>query len=148
MSRFAGAIGLSSTQESNTKTEGKAIHALSVLARVFADDDLKFPSTVAGLEHITEETPDPQVYGTVSKVLGNKIAKHVDAWLGNIDDELDLAAKVPELLWANVLLYGVGGVVAAETAGDKGGFKADFFLCVAFLRAFPLLINKPFVADC
>ncbi|KAF5319757.1 hypothetical protein D9619_008628 [Psilocybe cf. subviscida] len=128
VSRFAGAMGLSSTPGSNLKTDGKAIHSLSVLARVFADDDLKFPSTIAGLEHVTEETPDPIAYTAVSKVLGNRIVKHVDAWLGNIEDELDLAAKVPELLWANVLLYAVGGAIAGETAGEKDGFKADFFL--------------------
>ncbi|KAF8966045.1 hypothetical protein BDZ97DRAFT_1658223 [Flammula alnicola] len=86
------------------------IHAFSILARILADPSLG-----------TFKEPDPsqqRFYLDVMENYGDTIVKYVDQW--TLDGEL--AKKVQELQWTNVLLYAVGGSEA------NGPFNADFFL--------------------
>jgi hypothetical protein len=91
----------------DAKTGG--IHAFTILARILADPrfDLGKPEGERSL------------YYTVGlHKIGDAVRKLVDQW----DLTGDFHKNLEELLWINVLIYGVGG---SEKSGD---FNADFFL--------------------
>ena len=83
-------------------------HAFTILARIHADPRLKMEK--------------PKSLFLIDKVVldkaGDAIRDYVDQWDLSGDD---LDKKLEELLWTNVLIYGVGGL---EKSGD---FNADFF---------------------
>jgi len=83
-------------------------HAFTILARILADPRLEM------------ERPKNLfvIYKTVLDNVGDAIREYVDQW-DLSGDNLD--KKLEELLWTNVLIYGVGG---SEKSGD---FNADFF---------------------
>jgi hypothetical protein len=82
-------------------------HAFTILARILADPRLEMdkPKNLFS------------VYKPVLDKAGDVIQEYVDQW----DLSGDLNKKLEELLWTNVLIYGVGG---SEKIGD---FNADFF---------------------
>ena len=82
-------------------------HAFTILARILADPRLEM------------ERPKDMflIYKSVLDKAGDAIREYVDQW----DLSGDLDKKLEELLWTNVLIYGVGG---SEKSGD---FNADFF---------------------
>ena len=83
------------------------IHAFTILARILADP------------HFDLGKPEgPSLYTIALQKTGNSVRKLVDQW----DLTGDLHKKLEELLWVNVLIYGVGG---SEKSSD---FNADFFL--------------------
>lgn len=88
----------------NAKT---GTHAFTILARILADPRLK-------LEKPKDES---LIYTNVLEYNGDAIREYVDQW----DLTGDIQKKLEELLWTNVLIYGVGG---SEKSGD---FNADFF---------------------
>jgi len=98
-SRFAQGVNLE-----DTKTGGT--HAFTILGRIIADPRFE---------------PKPEnakmVFTTTLRNHGDAIREYVDQW----DLTGDLHKKLEELLWTNVLIYGVGG---SEKSGD---FNADFF---------------------
>ena len=83
-------------------------HAFTILARILADPRLKIER--------------PKEVFLINKLVldkaGDAIGEYVDQWDLSGDD---LNKKLEELLWTNVLIYGVGG---SEKSGD---FNADFF---------------------
>ena len=89
----------------DTKT---GTHAFTILARILADPRFEM------------ERPKEAIL--INKLVldkaGDAIREHVDQWDLSGDD---LDKKLEELLWTNVLIYGVGG---SEKSGD---FNADFF---------------------
>ena len=98
-SRFANGVHVE-----NAKT---GTHAFTILARILADPRLK-------LEKPKDES---LIYTNVLEYNGDAIREYVDQW----DLTGDIQKKLEELLWTNVLIYGVGG---SEKSGD---FNADFF---------------------
>ena len=84
------------------------IHAFTILARILADPrfDLEKPGS---------EGP---FYTVALHKTGDAVRELVDQW----DLTGELHKKLEELLWTNVLMYGVGG---SEKSGE---FNADFFL--------------------
>jgi hypothetical protein len=97
-SRFAQGVLLE-----DTKT---GTHAFTILARILADPGLEIerPKEVA------------LSYADALHKTGDAVREYVDQW----DLTGDLQKKLEELLWTNVLIYGVGG-------SEKGGnFNADF----------------------
>ena len=88
----------------DTKTD---VHAFTILARILADSRLETETQGDALGMFAK---------TLDKV-GDIIREYADQWTLSGD----LQKKVEELLWANVLIYGVGG---SEKSGD---FNADFF---------------------
>ena len=83
-------------------------HAFTILARILSDPRLDIGKPREGLsfyKHALDKT-------------GDTIREYVDQW----DLTGDLGKKLEELLWTNVLIYGVGG---SEKCGN---FNADFFL--------------------
>ena len=97
-SRFAHGIHLDDAKS--------GIHAFSILARILADSrfDLGNPN-------------ERSIYTPALHKIGDAIRELVDQW----DLSGDLHKKLEQLLWTNVLIYGVGG---SEKSGD---FNADFF---------------------
>jgi hypothetical protein len=91
--------------DDNAKT---GIHAFTVLARILADPrfDLGGPEGERSL------------FTAALHKTGKGVRELVDKW----DLTGDIFKKLEELLWATVLMYGVGG---SEKSGD---FNADFFL--------------------
>lgn len=86
-------------------------HAFNVLARILAD-----------ARFVTTYQPDKcakkyKFYNDVWTKCGTAILEYVDQWIrsGNVQK------KVEELLWTNVLIYGVGGYQ------KTGHFTADYF---------------------
>ena len=83
-------------------------HAFTILARILADPRL--------------EMKRPKDLFLINKFVldkaGAAIREYVDQWDLSGDD---LGKKLEELLWTNVLIYGVGG---SEKSGE---FNADFF---------------------
>ncbi|TFK37473.1 hypothetical protein BDQ12DRAFT_736307 [Crucibulum laeve] len=103
-SRLLRGVGLK-----NTPAEHKdGVHALTVLARVFADDRLGKNLT----EDIRKNFSDTVLNG------GHIIKEYTDQWTfhGKLED------LVEELVWANVVIYAIGGW---EGAGKP--LNADFF---------------------
>jgi hypothetical protein len=81
-------------------------HAFTILARILADPRLKMEKQDVFLIMVLEKA-------------GDAIREYVDQW--DLSGDVDLDKKLEELLWTNVLIYGVGGL---EKNGD---FNADFF---------------------
>ena len=83
-------------------------HAFTILARILADPRL--------------EMERPKEVFLINKLVldkaGDAIREYVDQWDLSGDD---LDKKLEELLWTNVLIYGVGGLE------KSGNFNADFF---------------------
>ena len=84
------------------------IHAFTILARILADPrfDLGKPEG------------EPSLYTVALHKIGDAVRKLVDQW----DLTGDYHKNLEELLWINVLIYGVGG------SEKSGNFNADFFL--------------------
>ena len=99
-SRFAQGVHLG-----DAKT---GIHAFTILARILADPrfDLGKPEG------------EPSLYTVALHKIGDAVRKLVDQW----DLTGDYHKNLEELLWINVLIYGVGG------SEKSGNFNADFFL--------------------
>jgi hypothetical protein len=76
-------------------------------------------------------------YAAVVKSAGGAIHDHVREWTeewltgvgmhGGADAEARLRGMVEEVVWGNVLWYGIGGWTSRGT--DGRGFNADFFMC-------------------
>jgi Questin oxidase-like len=81
-------------------------HAFTILGRILADPRLEI-----------ERPKNPSViYADALHKTGDAIREYVDQW----DLTGDLQKKLEELLWTNVLIYGVGG------SKKSGNFNADF----------------------
>lgn len=99
-SRFAQGVHL---EDAKTGT-----HAFTILGRIVTDLRLEI------------ERPETElmIYKNTMDKHGDAIRQYADQW----DLTGDLHKKVEELLWTNVLMYGVGGSV------KSGSFNADFIL--------------------
>jgi hypothetical protein len=83
-------------------------HAFTIIARILADPRLeleKAKNVFLINKHVLDKA-------------GDVIREYVDQWDLSGDD---LDKKLGELLWTNVLIYGVGGLE------ENGDFNADFF---------------------
>ncbi|KAJ3502581.1 hypothetical protein NLJ89_g8819 [Agrocybe chaxingu] len=88
-------------------SEGKDVHAFTVLSRVLNDDRLA-PTRAYSQLGLFQDVMDAH---------SPTISSYVDQWtLGG-----DLDKKVEELLWMQALIYGVSGVE------KSGPYNADFF---------------------
>ena len=88
----------------NAKT---GTHAFTILARILKDPRFEVEKPKVKL----------MIYEITLDKAGDAIREYVDQWTLTGD----LRQKLEELLWTNVLIYGVGGL---EKNGD---FNADFF---------------------
>ncbi|EMD35908.1 hypothetical protein CERSUDRAFT_52660 [Gelatoporia subvermispora B] len=98
-------------------------HAFTILARIL--NDARFSPSAIGLP-IPDGEHDHELTRT-ERVVGDLIVKYVEQWTVDGGDARDVARKIEELSWVNVLFYGVGGWGGRATS-ETGKFKADFFL--------------------
>ena len=91
----------------------KSTHALTIVARILKD------ARVADAKHT-----NPDRFATeTGKKYGNIIREYVDQWdVGDTSDPKEVMRKVEELVWTNVVFYGICGW------RKKTAFKANFFL--------------------
>ncbi|KAG6906638.1 hypothetical protein DXG01_012836 [Tephrocybe rancida] len=95
---------------SNTSTQ-KNVHAFTILARILRDarfDDVENHSTIAIFTQVIEKH-------------GDVLNEYVNQWTFDSSNSGELERKIEELVWANVIIYGIGG----WTKGKE--FNADFF---------------------
>ena len=103
--------------------------------------------TEASLDRLSE---DGKYTATVTKeggTLTKLVSEWADEWLedthGDADVEKRLEGMVEEVVWINVIWFGVGGWQARGNTGRI--FNADFFVCVLFFYC-PLLNQTPSTA--
>jgi hypothetical protein len=89
------------------------VHALTILARLSKNLDVQFPDP-------GEDDIFLKVVGRFSAILN----QYADEWSGTADfsDRTAIEAKANELIWMNVVIYGICGW------SDGRDFNADFFL--------------------
>lgn len=104
--------------------ESSGLHALAVLTKIANDPEL---SPKALQLPIPEGEKDTAIERVV-RLAGSKIVKYASEWTVNTSIE----AKLEEVVWANSVVYAVGGW-AGRTQGedDKHEFNGDFFLYVS-----------------
>jgi Questin oxidase-like len=64
---------------------------------------------------------DMQLYKTAMEAHGDAIRKYTREWSYNSSDPKELERKIEELVWMNVIIYGIAGWTK-----DKD-YNADFF---------------------
>ena len=98
------------------------MHALSIVARLLADP--AFSASALGLADLPEdETPLQRVL----TLRGAALSDVAQTWSVDASGANALAAKIEELVWMNVVIYGVRGWTGRRTS-CTGAFNADFFL--------------------
>jgi hypothetical protein len=89
----------------------KNTHALTILARILKDPRF---------EHM-EGIEDEQLYRTTVATHGDAIRKYASEWSYDHSDPKEVERKIEELVWMNVIIYGIAG----WTKGQD--YNADFF---------------------
>jgi len=94
------------------------VHALTILARVMADDTISQPTDLDELR---------LVENTVLS-FGNRIGEHVAQWTVDLSKPGEIERKIEELCWMAVIGFGVAGWTWAQDIKPDGReFHADFF---------------------
>lgn len=97
-------------------------HALELLAKLA--NDPSFAPTAVGVQDSKEgELP----LESILQAAGPRFFEIVSEWTVNDADESEVYGKIEELIWTNVIIYGVAGWGGRQTSPD-GRFNADFFL--------------------
>ncbi|GLB42908.1 putative protein of unknown function (DUF4243) [Lyophyllum shimeji] len=107
-SRLPSALSLAS---STPASAAKNVHAFTILARILKDPEFDAVS----------QRHDISIFTNVVETHNEALNKHVNAWTYNRSDPKEVERKIEELVWANAIIYGIGG-------WTKGGdFNTDFF---------------------
>jgi hypothetical protein len=86
-------------------------HALTILARILRDPQF---------EHM-EGIEDEQLYKTTVATHGDAIRKYASEWSYDHSNPKEVERKVEELVWMNVVIYGIAGWT------NGADYNADFF---------------------
>jgi hypothetical protein len=98
--------------------------------------------------HVELPSKDIQRYPAVVKAAGKAIRNLVQEWARewlagtctDVDAEVRLRGMLEEVIWGNVIWYGVGGWASR---GSRA-LNADFFLCVPPWLLYPSIsVTKP-----
>jgi hypothetical protein len=82
-----------------------------------------------------------QLYLTAMKAVGGTIHNLIQEWTAEWlavtqsdgDKEVRLRGMLEEVIWGNVIWYGVGGWATRARGDSRRAMNADFFLCVSTL---------------
>jgi hypothetical protein len=85
------------------------VHALTVLARMLKDPRLKIKKPADMYQYTLDDK-------------GELIKKYAQEWTVDISGPEELYKKVEELIWANAIIYAIGGW------NSKRPFRAEFDL--------------------
>ncbi|KAL6302568.1 hypothetical protein BKA93DRAFT_827272 [Sparassis latifolia] len=98
------------------------VHALTILSRILHDP--AFSLAAIGLP--VPDDSEENAFEHVVRVRGEAIVAHAEAWSVDGTSPEEVARKTEEIIWMNVMLYGVCGWSAREKS-TNGKFKPDFF---------------------
>lgn len=104
---------------------GPSPHALEILAKI-ANDPAFTPAALGIQDCGLGELRMKQVL----EQIGPKLFQLVSEWAVNGADQGEVYRKIEEVIWMNVVIYGVAGWGGRHTSPSKE-FNAEFFLCVA-----------------
>ncbi|EMD35935.1 hypothetical protein CERSUDRAFT_124504 [Gelatoporia subvermispora B] len=99
------------------------VHALTLMARVLNDPEFS-PESI-GLPPPKDAEED--ALARVGRLRGDVLAKYADQWGVDGTSPEAVTSKIEELVWMNVILYGVGGWAGRGKSKAKT-FNADFLL--------------------
>lgn len=95
-------------------------HALTILARILSDHRF----------HERKAVEQFLIYQTVMDELGDILRDYADQWSLDMKRPGELQHKIEELVWANTIIYGIGGWTKGED------LNADFLLYVKHPREY------------
>lgn len=93
------------------------MHAFTILSRILKDPQFEHKETVEELK----------LYQTTAERHGDAIKNYVSEWSYDSSDPKEVERKIEELIWTNLVIYGIAG----WTKGKGEDFFADFFQYVA-----------------
>lgn len=105
------------------KQDKSKIHALTIVAQILHNRDFE-PSAI-GLP--PSDDGDATAFELVLEKRGERIVKLAQAWTVDGTNADEVASKIEELIWMNVVLYGAAGWVGRKEV-ENGEFNADFLL--------------------
>lgn len=103
------------------------VHALTVVARIMHDP--RFAPGSIGLP-IPDDDGGENALDMVMKSVGDVLTSYTKTWTVDGTSAEAVERKIEELIWTNVVLYGVGGW-AGRKLSKTGKFNADFPLYVS-----------------
>lgn len=98
----------------------QGVHALTIVARILNDPAMSAKS-------IGLPVPNRGDLDHVAKTRGDIIISYAEAWTVDGTSAEAVERKIEELIWMNVILYGIGGWGGRKLTGS-GEFNADFLL--------------------
>lgn len=107
-SQFSSALSLC-----NKDSLSKNVHAFTILSRILKDPQFEHKETVEELK----------LYQTTAERHGDAIKNYVSEWSYDSSDPKEVERKIEELIWTNLVIYGIAG----WTKGKGEDFFADFF---------------------
>lgn len=113
---------LSAFSLNRSSTSDSSPHALEVLAKIA--NDAAFAPSALGIQDCKF---GELRMGQVLENAGPKLFELVSGWTVNGADRGEVYRKIEELVWMNVVIYGVAGWGGRHTAPGKK-FNAEFFL--------------------
>lgn len=120
-----GIAGLNVQEPTKNSKTSQRIHALTILARLAKDSSVQIQVKNSSKDAIMG------IFGHVMTDFSDPLNKYAEDWSNTIDlnNRTAINAKVNELTWMNVVIYGICG-------WNRGGtFNSDFFLFVPFLTS-------------
>ncbi|KAG6811424.1 hypothetical protein H0H92_007532 [Tricholoma furcatifolium] len=109
--RRPGPLWSSAIAGARSATPQKNVHAFTILARILKDE--RFSDI--------ENRADLSIYTRVIEQHSDALNDYVGQWTYDRHDPQELEHKIEELVWANVIIYGIGGWT------KRRNFNADFF---------------------
>lgn len=119
LDKVQNAVPVNEDKQSKT-----SVNALTVLAQILHNPDF----TPASIGLPCPDHDDVSAFRRVLTVRGERLCNLAQAWTVDGTNAEEVADKIEELIWMNVLVYGVGGWGGRGQSSDGGDFNADFFL--------------------
>ncbi|CCM00192.1 uncharacterized protein FIBRA_02220 [Fibroporia radiculosa] len=116
-------LTLNNTTSGSMAEKEHGMHALTVVAQILHNDDF----TPAAIGIPSDDKDDNNIFQRVLEARGERLMALASAWTVNGTNPEEVASKIEELIWVNVVLYAVGGW-AGRKSSPTGQFKGDFFL--------------------
>ncbi|KAI0919853.1 hypothetical protein AcW1_003003 [Taiwanofungus camphoratus] len=119
LDKVQNAVPVNEDKQSKT-----SVNALTVLAQILHNPDF----TPASIGLPCPDHDDVSAFRRVLTVRGERLCNLAQAWTVDGTNAEEVADKIEELIWMNVLVYGVGGWGGRGQSSDGDDFNADFFL--------------------
>ncbi|KAH9849119.1 hypothetical protein C2E23DRAFT_862163 [Lenzites betulinus] len=101
----------------------KTVHALTLISRLMHDDHFSYKTIALPPPEESEEDTSLE---RVLHLRGAELAEIAQEWTVDGTNAAEVASKIEELFWTNVVLFGIAGW-GARAKSKTGKFNADFF---------------------